>query len=138
MTLVRFEGRSDPDSLRAEYGRVAAGWPHDDPNMHSGSWILGTHREAQDLERETAANLWQDHDVVFACEDGRLIDPLADLREWSAILAQAGIPNAGTHTMRHSPPLSPWTRASRWPSCRRCSAIPISAWPASTPTCRHC
>ncbi len=64
--------------------------------------VLKAQREAQDLEREAAANLWQDHDVVFACEDGRLIDPSADLREWSAILAQAGIPHAGTHTMRHS------------------------------------
>lgn len=64
--------------------------------------VLKAHRDAQDLERETAANLWADHDVVFAREDGRLIDPSADLREWSAILAQAGIPHAGTHTMRHS------------------------------------
>ncbi len=40
--------------------------------------------------------------MVFAREDGPLIDPSADLREWSAILAQAGIPHAGTHTMRHS------------------------------------
>lgn len=64
--------------------------------------VLKAQREAQDLERETAANLWHDHGVVLACEDGRLIDPSADLREWSAILAQAGIPHAGTHTMRHS------------------------------------
>lgn len=64
--------------------------------------VLKAQREAQDVERETAANLWQDHGVVFACEDGRLIDPAADLREWSAILAQAGIPHTGTHTMRHS------------------------------------
>jgi site-specific recombinase XerD len=40
--------------------------------------------------------------VVFAREDGRPIDPSADLREWAAILAEAGIPRAGTHTMRHS------------------------------------
>jgi integrase len=40
---------------------------------------------------------------LFAREDGRPIDPAADdLREWSAILALAGIPHAGTHTMRHS------------------------------------
>jgi integrase len=43
-----------------------------------------------------------DLDVVFAREDGLLIDPSADLREWSAILAEARIPHAGTHTMRHS------------------------------------
>jgi site-specific recombinase XerD len=64
--------------------------------------VLKAHREAQDLEQETAANLWADHDVVFAREDGRPIDPSADLRDWSAILAQAGISHAGTHTMRHS------------------------------------
>jgi site-specific recombinase XerD len=64
--------------------------------------VLKAHREAQGLERETAANLWADHDVVLAREDGRLIDPSADLREWSAIMAQAGIAYAGTHTMRHS------------------------------------
>jgi integrase len=64
--------------------------------------ILKAQREAQDLEREAAANLWHDNDVVFAREDGQLIDPSADLREWSAILAEAGFPHAGTHTMRHS------------------------------------
>jgi hypothetical protein len=57
--------------------------------------VLKAHREAQDLEQETAANLWADHDVVFAREDGRPIDPSADLRDWSAILAQAGIPPRG-------------------------------------------
>ncbi len=47
--------------------------------------VLKAHREAQDLERETAADLWADEDAVFAREDGRLTDPSADLREWSAI-----------------------------------------------------
>jgi site-specific recombinase XerD len=64
--------------------------------------ILKIHREAQQLERETAANLWQEHGVVFAQENGRPVDPRADWQEWSDILAEAGIPHAGTHTMRHS------------------------------------
>jgi hypothetical protein len=51
-------------------------------------------------QRERA--LWEEHDVVFARENGRPLDPQADLREWSAILAKAGIAHAGTHTMRHS------------------------------------
>jgi integrase len=58
--------------------------------------VLKTQREAQDLEREAAANLWEKHDVVFARENGRPLDPQADLREWSAILAKAGIAHAGT------------------------------------------
>jgi site-specific recombinase XerD len=49
-----------------------------------------------------AANLWQEHGVVFAQENGRPVDPRADWQEWSDILAGAGIPHAGTHTMRHS------------------------------------
>jgi len=51
-------------------------------------------REAQQLERETAANLWQEHGVVFAQENGRPVDPRADWQEWSDILAGAGIPHA--------------------------------------------
>jgi site-specific recombinase XerD len=64
--------------------------------------ILTAHREVQDLESDAAANHWQDHDVVFARENGRPIDPRADWQEWSGILAEAGIPHSGTHTMRHS------------------------------------
>lgn len=64
--------------------------------------ILTAHREVQELERDLAANLWQDHGVVFAQENGRPVDPRADWQEWSDILAEAGIPHAGTHTMRHS------------------------------------
>ena len=44
----------------------------------------------------------EEHDVVFARENGRPIDPKADWQEWSDILADAGIPHTGTHTMRHS------------------------------------
>jgi integrase len=64
--------------------------------------VLKGHREAQELEREAAANLWEDHDVVFARENGRPIDPKADWQEWSDILVNAGIPHSGPHTMRHS------------------------------------
>jgi integrase len=64
--------------------------------------VLKAHREAQELEREAAANLWENHDVVFARENGRPIDPRADWQEWSDILSGAGIPHSGTHTMRHS------------------------------------
>jgi len=64
--------------------------------------ILIAHRKVQDLEREAAANLWEDHHAVFAQENGHPIDPRADWHEWSDILAEAGIPHVGTHTMRHS------------------------------------
>jgi integrase len=64
--------------------------------------ILRAHRAAQELERARAEDLWEDHDVVFARENGRPIDPKADWQEWSDILAAAGIPHYGVHAMRHS------------------------------------
>ena len=64
--------------------------------------VLKAHREAQELERAAAANLWEEHSMVFARENGRPVDPRADWEEWSDILARADIPHAGTHTMRHS------------------------------------
>ena len=60
------------------------------------------HRAGRNRSASVAANVWEDHDVVFAQENGRPIDPRADWQEWSDILAAAGIPHAGTHAMRHS------------------------------------
>jgi len=64
--------------------------------------VLGAHQQAQERERATAADLWQDHGVVFAQANGRLLDPRADWQEWADILAAAGLPHHGVHAMRHS------------------------------------
>ncbi len=64
--------------------------------------ILRAHREAQDAERELAAGEWREHGLVFCQPDGAPIDPAADWKEWAGILADAGLPHAGTHAMRHS------------------------------------
>jgi len=40
--------------------------------------ILTTHRKVQELERDVAANLWKDHEFVFAQENGRPVDPRAN------------------------------------------------------------
>lgn len=64
--------------------------------------ILRAHKTAQDLERAKAEDLWEEHDVVFARENGRPIDPKADWQEWSDILSSAGVPHYGVHAMRHS------------------------------------
>ena len=99
--------------------------------------VLKAHREVQDLEREAAANLWQDHDVVFARKDGLLID-LQRICASGQPSAQAAIPTrARTQCGTRLPP-SPWTRASPWPSFRRCWATPVSGSPAPTRTSRHC
>jgi integrase len=63
---------------------------------------LRKHRAAQSRERLAAANVWEDHDLVWCQENGRPIDSRADWQEWAGILAEAGLPHAGVHTMRHS------------------------------------
>jgi integrase len=63
---------------------------------------LRKHRAAQSRERLAAANVWEDHDLVWCQENGRPIDSRADWQEWADILAEAGIPHAGVHAMRHS------------------------------------
>src|SRR5271170_7058939 len=63
---------------------------------------LRKHRAAQSRERLAAANVWEDHDLVWCQENGRPIDSRADWQEWAGILAEAGIPHAGVHAMRHS------------------------------------
>ena len=64
--------------------------------------ILRGHRAAQAAERERAANLWEEHDLVFCQPNGRPIGPRADWQEWADILDAAGIPHQGVHAMRHS------------------------------------
>jgi integrase len=63
---------------------------------------LRVHRARQNRERPAASNIWEDHDLVFAQENGRPIDPRADWEEWSNIPAAAGIEHANTYAMRHS------------------------------------
>ena len=64
--------------------------------------VLRKHRAAQSRERLAAANVWEDHDLVWCQENGRPIDSRADWQEWADILAEAGLPHAGVHAMRHS------------------------------------
>ena len=64
--------------------------------------VLKAHKAAQNRERLAAANVWEDHDLVWCQENGRPIDGRADWQEWSDILAAAGLPHLGVHAMRHS------------------------------------
>jgi integrase len=63
---------------------------------------LRAHKAKQAGERLAAANVWEDHDLVWCQENGRPIDSRADWQEWADILAEAGIPHVGVHAMRHS------------------------------------
>jgi integrase len=63
---------------------------------------LRAHKAQQAADRLAAANVWDDHDLIWCQENGRPIDSRADWQEWSDILDEAGIAHAGTHAMRHS------------------------------------
>jgi integrase len=57
---------------------------------------------AQKADRLVAADLWEDHDLVFCGPDGRPVDPRDDWQEWADILKAAGVPHHGVHAARHS------------------------------------
>lgn len=61
--------------------------------------LLRQHREDQRRERRTAADMWQDHDLVFAQPDGGKIDPR---RDWKDLLKEAGVRDARVHDGRHT------------------------------------
>lgn len=64
--------------------------------------VLRAHRRRQREERLAAANVWEDHDLVFCQPDGRPIDPRDDWDDWKAILDEAGVRDARVHDGRHT------------------------------------
>lgn len=64
--------------------------------------VLKAHRTQQKRERLAAANVWEDHDLVFCQPNGRPIDPRRDWDDWKAILAAAKVRDARVHDGRHT------------------------------------
>jgi integrase len=63
--------------------------------------LLHKHRTAQKVERLCAAHQWTDSGLVFTTGLGTVVDPRSLLRVIEAA-AQAGIEDAGIHTLRRS------------------------------------
>jgi integrase len=63
---------------------------------------LQRHRDQQDAERETAANLWRDECWIFSQPIGAPVDPRADYQAWRDLLASAGVRPARLHDARHT------------------------------------
>jgi integrase len=63
-----------------------------------------THREVEKRHvmgvSVTAANVWDDADLIFAQPNGRPIDRKADWRAWRALLAAAGVRTVRLHDGR--------------------------------------
>src|SRR5215204_5498755 len=49
-----------------------------------------------------AANVWEDHGLLFAQPNGRPIDRKADWRAWRALLKAAGVRTVRLHDGRHT------------------------------------
>jgi integrase len=64
--------------------------------------ILRAHRTRQKTERLAAANIWDDHDLLFCQPNGKPIDPRDDWDDWKAILAAAEVRDARVHDGRHT------------------------------------
>ena len=63
---------------------------------------LNRHREQQNSERITAANLWQDSGWMFTQPTGKPIDPRRDYQEWRDLLTAAAVRPARLHDARHT------------------------------------
>ena len=64
--------------------------------------LLRAHKAEQAAARLAAGSAWSDQGLVFCGPQGQPVDPRADWADWAAILKAAGLPHAGTHSMRHS------------------------------------
>jgi len=64
--------------------------------------LLRQHRREQDVERETAAQLWRDEGWVFASPVGEAIHPATDYDEWKRLLKLAGVRDGRLHDARHT------------------------------------
>ena len=68
----------------------------------TGRPALRQHRTRQLQERIAAANVWEDHGLVFCQPTGRPIDPRSDHRAWRSLLVDAGVRPARLHDARHT------------------------------------
>ena len=64
--------------------------------------MLKAHRTAQLEERMRAANVWENHNLVFCTEMGRPVEGRNILRTIEIASAKAGVSGAVVHTLRHS------------------------------------
>jgi integrase len=64
--------------------------------------MLKAHKAQQAEERLRAANVWEDHGLVFCTEAGRPVEPRNLLREVEVAAARAGVEGVGVHSLRHA------------------------------------
>lgn len=88
--------RADADETKSRAGRRVVGLPD------ALCRLLVEHRAAQNRERLSARQLWEDGDWLFATETGAPINPRTDWDEWKRLLKAAGIRDGRLHDARHT------------------------------------
>ncbi len=73
-------------------------WHLDEPLVQ----VLKAHRRTQTEERLRAGSMWIDNNLVFATQTGTPLEQRNDLRDWQAVLKEAGLSPARIHDLRHT------------------------------------
>ena len=88
--------RAETDDTKSRAGRRAIGLPAELVAL------LERHRDEQEKERITSAQLWRDSDYVFTTPRGEPVNPNTDHGHWKRLLADAGLRDGRLHDARHT------------------------------------
>jgi integrase len=88
--------RPETDDTKSRAGRRALGLPVELVEL------LRRHRDEQEKERVTAAQLWRDSGYVFTTPLGEPVNPNTDYHHWKRLLADAGLRDGRLHDARHT------------------------------------
>lgn len=88
--------RSETKNTKSKAGKRVIGLP--------GPLVaeLERHRQEQEVERTTAADLWHDEEWIFTDELGKAINSHTDWNHWKKLLDDAGVRDARLHDARHT------------------------------------
>ncbi|WP_435795603.1 tyrosine-type recombinase/integrase [Micromonospora luteifusca] len=88
--------RADTAETKSWAGRRSIGLPDELVAL------LRKHRDEQDQERATAAQLWEGIDWLFATPTGGPVNPRTAYDEWKRLLKLAGLRDGRLHDVRHT------------------------------------
>ncbi len=92
----RTQTRADTDETKSRAGRRVLGLPAELAEL------LREHKTAQERERTTAAQLWEEGGWVFTTPTGRPLNPNTDYHDWKQLLRDAGVRDGRLHDARHT------------------------------------
>lgn len=92
----RRQVRADTAETKSRAGRRSIGLPDELVAL------LRKHREEQEQERATAAQLWEGGEWLFATPIGGPVNPRTDYDEWKRLLKLAGLRDGRLHDARHT------------------------------------